>query len=112
MSNRQRLQEAYPEEKFLFADGFDEAIVGVDEAYFAQDDPAYPEAGKMRLIYSVKKCLAIIEAGMDPINPENEDDEYRDITGDAREHFDFNVSGGYLGSQTPVWLEDGFLEFE
>lgn len=40
--------ENYSEEEFLKADGFDEAIIGVDEK-------------TMRLIYSVSKCLKILE---------------------------------------------------
>jgi hypothetical protein len=39
--------EQYEDETFLKADGFDEAIIGVDET-------------TMRLIYSVKKCIEIL----------------------------------------------------
>jgi hypothetical protein len=43
--------ENYPEEEFLKADGFDEAILGVDDT-------------SMRLIYSVSKCIEILMKDM------------------------------------------------
>lgn len=71
----------YEEETFLKADGFDEAIIGVDET-------------TMRLIYSVKKCIEIL---------------MRDMTEeDAIEYFSFNVSGAYVGEKTPIWCSDDF----
>jgi len=70
----------YEGEDILKADGFDDAVIGI-------------ETNTMRLIYSVSKCLAILEAdGMD----------YEE----AREYFDFNVSGAYVGEQTPIWCDD------
>jgi hypothetical protein len=73
--------ERYEEETFLKADGFDEAIIGVNEA-------------DMRLIYSVKKCIEILCRDM------NEEE--------AIEHFDFNVRGSYVGEKTPIWCSDDF----
>lgn len=62
------------------ADGFDDAVIGYD----AQD---------MRLIYSVTACIKILmEQGMD-----------RET---AVEHFEFNVSGSFMGEKTPIWCED------
>lgn len=71
--------ERYEDEEFLKADGFDEAIIGVDES-------------TMRLIYSVKKCILIL---MEDMSEE-----------DAIEYFSFNVSGGYVGEKTPIWCQD------
>jgi hypothetical protein len=71
--------ENYPEEEFLKADGFDEAILGVDDT-------------SMRLIYSVSKCIEILMKDMS--------DE------DAFEYFYFNVSGAYVGEKTPIWCSD------
>jgi len=73
--------ENYYEEEFLKADGFDEAIIGVDE-------------GTMRLIYSVSKCIKIL---MQDMSEE-----------DALEHFSYNVSGAYVGEKTPIWCQDNF----
>ena len=72
------------EEEFLKADGFDDAVIGVDEG-----DP-------MRLIYSVTKCLEVLVA-------EGMTEE------EAQEHFSFNVSGAYLGEKTPIWCHDNFF---
>jgi len=72
----------YPEESFLKADGFDEAIIGLEEP-------------SLRLIYSIKKTIEIlIEEGM--------------TEEDAQEHFSYNVSGAYVGELTPIWCEDRF----
>ena len=71
-------------EEILIADGFDEAVIGIEE-------------NTMRLIYSVTKCLEIIEAeGI----PEEE----------ALEHFYFNVHGSYIGEQTPIFCFDDFKD--
>lgn len=75
-----RIIEKYEDEVFLKADGFDLAIIGVDEM-------------SMRLIYSVSTCLEILM------------DEDMDET-DAMEHFTFNVSGSYVGEKTPIWCWD------
>jgi hypothetical protein len=64
------ITEQYYEEQFLKADGFDDAIIGVEE-------------NEMRLIYSVSKCLDILMLEM----------SYTD----SMEHFTFNVCGSYVG---------------
>ena len=73
--------ENYPEEKFLTADGFDEAIIGIDTS-------------SMRLIYSVSKCIEILMKDM--------------IEEDAIEYFEYNVAGSYMGEKTPIWCYDDF----
>jgi len=75
----EQIIEQYYEEDFLIADGFDEAIIGVEE-------------NEMRLIYSVSKCLKILEQDMSEI--------------DAFEFFTYNVSGAYVGEKTPIWCWD------
>jgi len=77
----QVITEQYQDESFLKADGFDEAIIGVDET-------------SMRLIYSVSKCIQILCKDM------NEED--------AMEYFSYNVSGAYVGEKTPIWCYDNF----
>jgi len=71
--------ERYPDESFLKADGFDEALIGVDNK-------------SMRLVYSVSKCIEILCRDMDEV--------------DAIEYFDYNVSGAYMGEKTPIWCDD------
>ena len=76
--------EHYQEESFLKADGFDDAVIGVEER-------------SLRLIYSVGKCIEIL------ITKEEMELE------DALEHFSYNVSGSYVGEKTPIWSHDMFL---
>jgi len=76
--------ERYPDEEFMSADGFENAILGVEEH-------------SMVLIYSVNKCIEILmEQGM----------TYEE----ALEYFSFNVSGAYMGEKTPIWCEDDFKD--
>ena len=77
----QDILEYYNKEDLLIADGFDDAVIGVDEH-------------SMRLIYSVKKCVEILEEHM------SEED--------AIEYFEYNVSSAYVGEQTPIWCYDNF----
>lgn len=73
--------ERFPDDTFLKADGFDDAIIGVEE-----------NSGK--LIYSMSKCLNILK---------------QDISEeDALEHFYYNIHGSYVGDQTPIWCFDYF----
>lgn len=77
--NLESILEKYPDETFLKADGFDDAILGVEES-------------SMRLIYSISKCIDILMEDMS--------DE------DALEYFYYNVRGAYVGEQTPIWCDD------
>lgn len=69
----------FPGDEFLKAEGFDEAIIGIDE-------------DTMKLIYSVSKCIEILKKDM-------EEEE-------AVEYFNFNVKGAYMGDKTPIWCID------
>tara|TARA_R110000765_G_scaffold59494_1_gene115683 strand:+ start:263 stop:514 length:252 start_codon:yes stop_codon:yes gene_type:complete len=76
--------ERYEDEEFLTADGFDSAIIGVDDK-------------SMRLIYSKKKILEILQSpehGMDVL--------------DSIEYYDFNIVGAYMGEKTPIYMETEF----
>lgn len=74
-----KIVEWFPEDEVLVADGFDDAIIGID-------------SDSMRLIYSVSKCIELLSKDMD----EEE----------AVEYFDFNVRGSYVGEKTPIWCTD------
>ncbi len=67
----------------LKADGFDEAIIGM------ADDIA---TSGQRLIYDANKCIDILIKDHDMSELE------------AIEYFDYNVSGAYVGENTPIWL--------
>jgi hypothetical protein len=73
--------ENYYDVEILKADGFDDAVIGIATDF---TEP--------RLIYSVKKCIEILEKEMDQQ--------------EAFEHFTFNVSGAYVGDKTPIWCWD------
>jgi hypothetical protein len=78
----EKILEQYEGEEILIADGFDNAVIGIDES-------------SLRLIYSVEKCINILmEQGLDMT--------------EAVEYFDFNVSGSYVGEKTPIWCDDLF----
>lgn len=77
----EKIVEQYYDEEILKADGFDDAVIGIEE-------------NDMRLIYSVYKCLKILEQEM--------------TEEDAMEYFTFNVSGAYVGKKTPIWCWDNF----
>jgi hypothetical protein len=65
-------------EGLLFADGFDEAIIGVEE-----------RAGVVA--YDIDKIIEIL---------------MREMTEDeAVEYFEFNILGAYMGEKTPVYIK-------
>jgi hypothetical protein len=65
-------------EGLLFADGFDEAIIGVEE-----------RAGVVA--YDIDKIIEIL---------------MREMTEDeAVEYFEFNILGAYVGEKTPVYIK-------
>ena len=61
----------------LKADGFDDAIIGVDS--------------KQRVVYSIEKILEILQ----------KDDMSQE---DALEHFYYNIEGSYVGDYTPIYI--------
>ena len=78
MNIRDELSEEY--EGLLFADGFDDAILGVAERIGMEAVVAY----------STPKIIEILA---------------RDMTEDeAVEYFEFNILGAYVGERTPVFI--------
>ena len=75
--------DVYPDESFLQADGYDDAIIGVNNE---------------KLVYSITKCINILMTrdGMTPF--------------DAHDYFEFNVQGAYVGEKTPIWVDDTLLK--
>jgi len=77
-----KIIEYYEDYEILKADGFDDAVIGIDDF-------------SMRLIYSTRICIEIlISEGM--------------TLEDALDHFNYNVSGAYVGEKTPIWCNDMF----
>jgi hypothetical protein len=67
----------------LLADGFEDALIGYGTRF------SYDVA-----VYSTAKCLEIL------MKRDGMTDE------EALEYFEFNVTGAYVGENTPVFLED------
>jgi hypothetical protein len=84
MNRREIILDKIPNQEFLFADGFDDAIIGICEKTDV-------------VIYSTKKIIEILM---------NEGMEYRD----ALEHFHFNILDGNLGDLTPIFCDDIIFE--
>lgn len=68
-------------EDILLADGLNEAIIGIDR-------------NSERIVYSVRKIIDIL------IIRDHMSEE------EALEHFSYNIEGGYVGEQTPIWCYD------
>jgi len=75
----------YEDEELLLADGFDDAVIGIDES-------------SMRVIYSSGKCIEILMLQSEMLLDQ------------AIEFFEFNVKGSYVGDKTPIWCEDMYYE--
>jgi hypothetical protein len=80
---KDKIIEYYDDRELVFADGFDDAIIGVCSQTF-------------RTIYSVERCIEILMV------------EHDMSMEDAMDYFTFNVSGAYIGEQTPIWCETDF----
>lgn len=80
MSRRDFALEQVDGEELLFADGYDDAILGVIH-----------RDGVNIVVYDRTKVLQILEKDMSPE--------------DAVDFFEFNVAGAYVGPQTPIFLE-------
>ena len=80
---RQALQDLLGDETpLLFADGHDDAIVGIAD-----------RDGVILVVYDVQKILRQLRV---------RDGMSRD---EAQEFFDFNIAGSWVGEKTPVWLD-------
>ncbi len=86
---RQELVEATGDEDLLFADGFDDAILG-----------AATRCGQPTIvIYDREKCIEILLA--EGRIGGSRFDWHRE---DAEEHFSNNVEGSWVGPRTPAFL--------
>lgn len=77
------IYEKYPDETFLTLDGFNEAILGVED-------------NQMKIVYSTKKIISSLIT--------NDEMTYED----AIEFFDYNIKGAYVGEKTPIFVDDIF----
>ena len=75
-TTKDSILNAFPDETFLFADGFDEAVIGIDS--------------KLKICYDREKCIQILMKDMS--------------RSEAEEYFTFNVEGSYVGENTPLFI--------
>lgn len=73
------LLEIYGEEGLLFADGFDEALIGICPL-------------SHRLVYSRSKVINILMREMSEL--------------DARDAAEYDIFNSYVGDLTPIFIED------
>lgn len=73
------------DENVLTADGLDDAIIGWTDSWDSSGSRA------VRAVYSTDRVIEIlVQRGM------TEDE--------AQEYFEFNISGAYVGAQTPIFV--------
>jgi hypothetical protein len=78
-----KILEAYPEEKFMKADGFDDCVIGVSHRFGEPLILAYDEEKV------IKKLMK-----RDKMTRET-----------ALEFYYFNIIGAWVGKQTPIFIE-------
>ena len=77
-SKLQQILELYPDDTFVIADGFDDAIIGVDD-------------NNLKIVYDIDEVINIlIINGMD--------------VDEAIEHYEYNIAGSYVGENTPLFI--------
>lgn len=81
MRTLNELYQMYPDENFLRMEGFDEAVIGVDEV-------------SMRLVYSKSKIMRQLVRSMD----------YES----AMQHFDYNIASALDQAFMPIIVNDMF----
>ena len=74
----EQMIELWPDEEFLIAEGYDDAIIGLDDA-----------SGK--LVYDVDKIIRILMKGGMSYD-------------EASEFYDYNILNSYVGEKTPLFV--------
>lgn len=74
---KQEIIELYEDDDMLFADGFDDCIIGIT-------------SNNIVLYYTDKMISVLIKDGM----------SYED----AIDHWSFNIEGAYVGERTPIYM--------
>ena len=77
-----KIVENFYDEEFYKIEGLDDAVIGYDKY-------------SMTLIYSVSKCLLILQFEMQEMSDE-----------EVMEHFTYNIFGAGSGEKTPIWCWD------
>ncbi len=91
MSDIQETISEYNEEA-LVADGFDEAIIGM---------VSQGGTNNYLVLYDSEKCIGILARQFEEEAELGDDSDFYTM---AVEYFEYNVSGGYVGESTPMFL--------
>jgi hypothetical protein len=79
MTKRDQLLAFVPDDTLLFADGFDDAIIGLDTL-------------SLKVVYSKQQMIEILVS--EDMTPE-----------DAIEFLEYNTWNAYVGEQTPIYVD-------
>ena len=82
--NLNEIVENYSDQEFLKADGFDDAIIGI-------------EPNSMKLVYDIS---IMVESLI-----KNDEMTYED----AMEYLNFNVFCAYVGEKTPIYIQTNLI---
>ena len=77
-SKLQQILELYPDDTFVIVDGFDDAIIGVDD-------------NNLKIVYDIDEVINIL------MREEMTVDE-------AIEYYEYNIAGSYVGENTPLFI--------
>jgi hypothetical protein len=81
MDNTRELLQSHYDQELLFADGFDDAIIGVSDKF-----------GDAVVVYCIDKMINILmEQGEDYFS--------------AREYLEYNTLNAWVGKHTPIYVE-------
>lgn len=76
------------------------AILGISDGHWNDD--------RICVVYDESKIIEIIARDMEPAGDSDDpDDEYNDSMFVAREYFEFNVKGAWVGPHTPIFIYTG-----
>ena len=76
---RKEIENKYLDSSLLFADGFDEAIIGIAQQF-----------NTISVAYDKKQCITILMKDINQL--------------EATEYFEYNVVGAYVGENTPTFI--------
>ena len=79
----EKIEEIFQDYDFTTVFDFDDAVIGIDES-------------QMRLIYSVNKCVEILQRDMS--------------REEALEYLDYNILNEFKGDKSPIFCFDIFTE--
>ena len=79
---REEIVNLYEDEEFVFADGFDDCIIGVAERF---GQPSVVSYSKSKIIRSLQTEMSEEE---------------------AYEFFHYNILGAYVGERTPIFIDE------